>query len=598
MSSISRIDGSPLSDATEFQTEIQQTNTPAIQPTDSNAVGAAGTAAVSDELMPFDPNSVENLFGLNPQNAPVSPQTPIADPFGSAGSISGSTTVGQFNANSGGGSVQGQTDISGRADYGLAVDLEHGTANANVDLGGSVDSHYDASYTGSATVGGHDVGIDANVGVDLHGAAEGSASAEVTLNDSGGKVDVQGQAFAGAQAGIEGSASASIDGKQIAGVEGGVSGSVGVGVEGGVSIGYQDGVLSFGVSGGAALGIGGKASFGFNVNVGAIGDAIGGFAGDVAGALGGAAGAVAGALGDAAGAVAGAFSDAAGAAASAAGAVGGALVDAAGAIGGAIGDAVGAIGDAAGSVAGALGDAASAIGDFFSGIFGGSSSESGTQGPAGGERAEGEVTGGSDSGERPETGGGTEAPANTSGSGEPSGTTGGDEPQGSGDGPTDPGSGGDGGGDGGGESGMTNDFDDGSGGGYSGPSWLTQHFPGYGTGDTGDSMDTDGGDPGDDGGSGGSGVIDVGSFYGSGHTDFGIGTGPADGESGDGGDWDFGGTVMPNAGPYTGDYDTFVNPRASVANISLNNSFLNALTFGLYTPNDVTIGRVGSSSQL
>ena len=106
------------------------------------------------------------------------------------------------------------------------VALDAGTAHADFSVGGSADAHYDAGYTGSTTIGDHEVGIDATVGVDVHGEAGAYGSADVTVNDNGAKVDVGGEAFAGAQAGIEGTASIGVDGTQLGSVSGGAEGWV------------------------------------------------------------------------------------------------------------------------------------------------------------------------------------------------------------------------------------------------------------------------------------------------------------------------------------------------------------------------------------
>ena len=186
MSDISRITSSPFPQITEDATEIQPA---ADQP---GSAADANPSAPVDEIEPFSSNTFESMLGLD-QNQ-----------FATGDAIGGSATTGEVNASAGGASVQGQTDVSGHASYGIELDPDQGTFKANVDVGGTADAHYTGSYNGSATIDGHEVGIDATVTADVQGTAQGSGTVDVTLNDNGGKVDVQGQAFAGAQAGIEG----------------------------------------------------------------------------------------------------------------------------------------------------------------------------------------------------------------------------------------------------------------------------------------------------------------------------------------------------------------------------------------------------------
>jgi hypothetical protein len=94
MDSISRINGLPLSEEIESQTEIQQNNTPAAQPAVSNAESLAGeTTSLADNVVPFDSNPFESLFALNTET-PASPQVPPGEnQFNSSGAVSGSTSV-------------------------------------------------------------------------------------------------------------------------------------------------------------------------------------------------------------------------------------------------------------------------------------------------------------------------------------------------------------------------------------------------------------------------------------------------------------------------------------------------------------------------
>ncbi|MBI2567981.1 MAG: hypothetical protein HYV63_13200 [Candidatus Schekmanbacteria bacterium] len=241
--------------------------------------------------------------------------------------------------------LQGSTKAqAGVRAYGDAS-LEDLSAYIGVEAGAQIMSDYRAGYkTPTVNLGGHEVGAQVDGRVYGMAGAVGRAEAGISLKDDP-HITLGAEAFAGARAGVEGSAGLNVDGKELASVHGKAEAWAGVGARANLDVGFEDGKFRFGIGLGAALGVGFNLDWGFEIDFGAIADTVGDIAKDVVGGVVDFAEDAADWVGDAVDTV------------------GDAIGDAADAVGDAVGDAADAVGEVVSDVGDAIGDAAEAVGD-------------------------------------------------------------------------------------------------------------------------------------------------------------------------------------------------------------------------------------------
>jgi hypothetical protein len=232
-----------------------------------SATGALGTIGGGGQIYAGAQHQASGTGSIGISGAQAQGQA--RGSLGIEGEVSGRLNSALLDANA---RVAADASVYAEASGSGSVNRDGFRASGHAGVGARAQVEVDADFrTAGTTIGGERVDLNGNV----HAVAEVSARAEVnadvaaTIRPPRALVEIGGEAFAGARAGVEGEVGIG----DFMTLSGHAEAWAGAGAEFGVVAGYDDGKLRFGFNMGAALEVGAGAGFGIEIDVMAIANA-------------------------------------------------------------------------------------------------------------------------------------------------------------------------------------------------------------------------------------------------------------------------------------------------------------------------------------